>query len=194
MSEKLINQYPRYEFKIWLFAGCAFLILAIFAFGTQVFNLMLAGDGLYDFVSPIPTQYNGTIAIGRYLSPLIWKFFGDNELANSFLYLYFFSSIWIFFSLLISRTNYMSPFSVFISSSIFLFTPSLIEMSAFQIDIPVRSTGIILLGIALYFCWIKDNNISNRSYISIFNLKSISISVICLTACAACYQPIALMF
>lgn len=88
----------------------------------------------------------------------------------------------------------MSPFSVFISSSIFLFTPSLIEMSAFQIDIPVRSTGIILLGIALYFCWIKDNNISNGSYINIFNLKSISISVICLTASAACYQPIALMF
>jgi len=67
-------------------------------------------------------------------------------------------------------------------------------MSAFQIDIPVRSTGIILLGIALQFCWIQENNVSERNYIDKLNVRRSCISIICLTACAACYQPIALMF
>ncbi len=190
----LDSKNPRHDFKIWLSAACAFLILATFAFGSQAFNLMLSGDGWPEFISPVPTQYKWTIRIGRYLSPLIWKLFGDNELANSWLYLYFFLSVWTFFFLILSRTEYISPASVFVSSSIFLFTPSLIEMSAFQLDIPVRSTGIILLGIALYFCWIKDNNVPEKSYIEQLNIKRMSISVICLTACAACYQPIALMF
>jgi hypothetical protein len=191
---KLDNKNYRYEFKIWLSATCAFLILATFAFGSQAFNIMLSGDGWSEFVSPYPTQYEWTIRIGRYLSPLIWKIFGDNEFANSWLYLYFFLSVWIFFFLIISRTEYISPSSVFVSSSIFLFTPSLVEMSAFQVDIPVRSTGFILLGIALYFYWIKDSSIPEKSCAEILNPKRTSISVICLTACAACYQPIALMF
>lgn len=99
-----------------------------------------------------------------------------------------------YFFLIISIKEYISPSSVFVSSSIFLFTPSLVEMSAFQLDIPVRSTGFILLGIALYFYWIKDSSIPEKSYAEILNPKRTSISVICLTACAACYQPIALMF
>ena len=134
MSNFLKIQHLGYEFRIWLSTICAFLILAIFAFGSQIFNLILSGDGWPDFISPVPTQYNWTIRIGRYLSVPIWKLFGNNELANSWLYLYFFLSIWMFFFLILSRTKYISPASVFVSSSIFLFSPSLIEMSAFQID------------------------------------------------------------
>ncbi len=66
-------------------------------------------------------------------------------------------------------------------------------MSAFQLDIPVRSTGIILLGFALYFLWNKDNNVSDKRYDVHISFTSV-ISVICLAASAACYQPIALMF
>jgi uncharacterized membrane protein YgdD (TMEM256/DUF423 family) len=179
-----------YDSKTWISTACAFLVLSIFAFGPQIFNLMLSGDGWTDFVSPIPTQYEWTIRIGRFLSPLMWTIFGDNELASSWLYFYFFSSIWFLFFLILSRTKHISPASVFVSSSIFLFTPSLVEMSVFQIDIPVRSTGLVLLGLSLYFGWAKCNK-----YLIIYkNLSQTITSIACLTLCAACYQPIALMF
>ncbi|NET08074.1 MAG: hypothetical protein F6K16_25875 [Symploca sp. SIO2B6] len=181
------------DLPTWLLATCLFFLLGIFSFGAQIFNIMLSGDGWYAFLHP-DYQNSWTVVLGRYLSPLIWKLIGNNELANSFLYFYFFVSIWILFLLILSRTKYISPASVFVSSSIFLLTPSLIEMSAFQVDIPVRSTGIILLGIALYFAWDKDKSHPEENYQLYLNIQRASISVICLVACAASYQPIALMF
>ncbi|NEO31717.1 MAG: hypothetical protein F6K36_15030 [Symploca sp. SIO3C6] len=179
--------------QAWLLSTCAFLILGIFSFGAQIFNIMLSGDGWNSFLHP-DYQNSWTVVIGRYLSPLIWKFVGANEFANSWLYLYFFLSIWIFFLLILSRTRFISPASVFVSSSIFLLTPSLIEMSAFQVDIPVRSTGTILLGIALYVIWTEDDSHPEKNYKLNLNAQRAFISIICLTACAASYQPIVLMF
>jgi len=105
MSNFLYAQNSRFDFTIWLPTFCSFLILATFAFGSQIFNLTLAGDGWDNFTAPVPTQYDWTISIGRYLSPLIWNFFGNNELANSWLYFYFFSAVFFYSILFFIKHN-----------------------------------------------------------------------------------------
>lgn len=123
-------------------------VLAAIAYGVLAFHLTLAGDDWSAVLDP-QGKHQSFVSLGRWMTVLLWKIFGDGLFAPTFTLALFVAGA-ITGAFVLARTlGLEGRAEVFVFTSLFAFCPVLAEQAVFKSNHVSLGVGLLLASLAV---------------------------------------------